>query len=110
MRTLLCGARHHHVVVGEKPMKTLWRIIVADRIEFKQRSWAPHSTIVGKENPLCRNSMAAEHSSIRANPSAFLAVSCTESVASLNRQLMQARERERGRALCLLGLPAIISK
>lgn len=47
---------HRPGVVGARPTKTLWRITLADGIEFKQGSWTPLTTPVGKENTLLRNS------------------------------------------------------
>ena len=72
MRAQLGGAWCHHGVVGEKPTKPSWGIIAADRIEFKQHSWAPLNTTVEKENALHRNSGALEDASIRAHPSVSL--------------------------------------
>lgn len=78
LRALLCTARHHPAVVGEGPVRILWRIIAADRLELKQHSWALLGTAVGKETALpqelhgCRAARHKEH------PSVFLTLPYTE--------------------------------
>lgn len=47
MRTLPSGIGHHQVLVGGGLIKTLWRILVADRTEFQQLG-SPHHHYGGK--------------------------------------------------------------
>ena len=92
LRALLCTARHHPAVVGEGPVRILWRIIAADRLELKQHSWALLGTAVGKEN-----SMAAEQPGIRSIHLFSWPSHTLRSVASLNSPLILWAMPKRGR-------------
>lgn len=113
MRTLLGGTRHHHIVVGRRPINTNARVDYSCR-QNSNSAAGLSSPPLQEKRMLFAGTLATGHSGTKAHPSVFLIIPWADKCGISKQPADGNHDRERGaesgRALCPLRLPVIISE